>query len=1421
MMVPDRLAYWLKGDRTQNFGDYLGEFILKSLFVAFDEGPKLHLSGSVIDDGMIPLVDDPIDPSQPRVSFWGCGIRTRGGLLRANRAHIEFFAVRGPVSASDLRLGNSVPFGDPGLLLPALYKPRVATQFRGKAVCIPHINDERSDEDLLSLAAGDVILRSSILDNHDAFLAFIDSVASAGFVLSASLHGAVVAAAYGRPFAFWDNGHLDLPTKWEDFASYANFETHGIRTISDAITYYESKIAPTLAIPSLWPLLANAPCQIKPTALLKVLQYELMREGDIEASKALDSKIESFLANPEHFDRLAERTRRYSRKRLESVTDSLAEKEAQLNALKALIAQEVQEGQKRLGELNRRLDEERRHTARKEADHEKRLIALSAELGTSNARTTELSVVIENLNARAQGSEQALQKREKQLEEFTQDFDAERMSFKQREVEHEAQVAALSSKFSTLTALTTEQSLVIENLNARAQGSEQGLHESQQRLEEVTKCLDDERINVKGREVEHETRLATLSSELGTLNARATEQSLMIEKLDTRARESEQSLQESQRQLNEVGHCLGQERINFASKEIGYESRLSQLSAELDMSKARTRELSQTFENLSARALDSERDLQGTKKRLDEARRYLDRERVIFARKEVGYEGRLAALSSELALSKEANADASSHFDRGRVANAELTNLLADCRAQIDSLRVTLSSNETDLLLQRRAKAALDFRIYRLEREMVTRVLRVIGRQSLFERVSGRATGARRALADQTRRIADYVTTFDASRIMAPGERDRGARIVQFLLSASDSIADLPFFDVPTYVGMYRESIPAGTNPLIHYLSCGPGDKQRPHILFDTEYYLTKYPGSATMSIDAFAHYVRWGADKGYNPHPLFDTQYYLSRCPDVAISRVNPLVHYLMYPGCHPHPLFDTEYYLKQSPEVAGSGQNPLAHYLTEGAESGLDPHPWFSSRFYLDGYHDVAAAGVNPLVHYLTFGAREGRNPHPAFSTNAYLDSHPELRKSGENPLIHFLTETKTGGPIPMLSLPIPQSVHDDESLESPAPRRRRVVLMIDACYPRPDKDSGSLDQVAFVRIFQNLGYEVTFAADLELGVETPYRDKMESMQVKCLTYPEYQSIDEYLRRHADKVAICFLSRVHFGTRHIQAIRQLCPEALVIYNTVDLHHVREQRQAALNSDSEGLARARDTYVAEAAATRDSDATILVSDREATYWKTELPDAAIYVVPLIRDYKVGRMGSFGDRSSIAFIGGFKHLPNVDAVTHFLDDIWPLVRTSLPDVVFHVIGPDLPDSLSTRSDAGVKFVGHVEDLEGYLAGIRLTVAPLRYGSGAKGKIVSSLACGVPCVASPIASEGMGLADGVNVLVGDSSIAFADKVVGVYRDQVLWSVLSDNGMRMIAEHHSIEHGVDLVRSIVQSVVSRKLTPSSEALPASSN
>jgi O-antigen biosynthesis protein len=92
----------------------------------------------------------------------------------------------------------------------------------------------------------------------------------------------------------------------------------------------------------------------------------------------------------------------------------------------------------------------------------------------------------------------------------------------------------------------------------------------------------------------------------------------------------------------------------------------------------------------------------------------------------------------------------------------------------------------------------------------------------------------------------------------------------------------------------------------------------------------------------------------------------------------------------------------------------------------------------------------------------------------------------------------------------------------------------------------------------------------------------------------------------------------------------------------------------------------------------------------------------------------------------------------------------------------------------------VVFHGHVPDLDALLDASAISVAPLRFGAGVKGKINQSLARGLPVVATACAIEGMHLVDGQDVLVADTADAFADAVVRLVDDDALWRRLRDGG-----------------------------------------
>jgi glycosyltransferase involved in cell wall biosynthesis len=158
-------------------------------------------------------------------------------------------------------------------------------------------------------------------------------------------------------------------------------------------------------------------------------------------------------------------------------------------------------------------------------------------------------------------------------------------------------------------------------------------------------------------------------------------------------------------------------------------------------------------------------------------------------------------------------------------------------------------------------------------------------------------------------------------------------------------------------------------------------------------------------------------------------------------------------------------------------------------------------------------------------------------------------------------------------------------------------------------------------------------------------------------------------------------------------------------------------------------------------------------------------------------------------RRGLLFIGGFQHPPNVDAMLWYAREILPHVRRLLQGVKTYVVGSRVPASVRSLAAEDFAILGHVPDIDPYLAGCRVSIAPLRYGAGVKGKINSAMSYGLPVVATTPSVEGMHLAHGRDVLVADEPEAFAAAIARLYEDRVLWERLSAAGRENVERHFS--------------------------------
>lgn len=362
------------------------------------------------------------------------------------------------------------------------------------------------------------------------------------------------------------------------------------------------------------------------------------------------------------------------------------------------------------------------------------------------------------------------------------------------------------------------------------------------------------------------------------------------------------------------------------------------------------------------------------------------------------------------------------------------------------------------------------------------------------------------------------------------------------------------------------------------------------------------------------------------------------------------------------------------------------------------------------------------------------------------------------------------------------------------------QRRALVIDWRTPMPDQDAGSVEAVNYMRLLQDLGFKVTFIPADSFFPAGRYTSALQFLGIECLYVPHVASVRAHLEEWGADYDLVILSRVHNAARHIDAVRQFCPRAKILFYTVDLHYLREQRQAELTGSAALARAAARTKELELRTMRRADATIVLSRAEQDLLSREVPDVRLFVIPLLREFP-GRADAFAPRRGIVFIGSYEHLPNVDAVRHFAAEVWPLVRRRLPDAEFLVLGSNPPADVRALEGGGIHVTGYVEDLMPYFNRCRLSVAPLRYGAGIKGKIATSLGFGVPCVATRIAVEGMGMTHGVDVLVADSPEDLAQAVVRLHTDESLWLSVSDKGLEFVERNYALAAGRELLRAML--------------------
>jgi glycosyltransferase involved in cell wall biosynthesis len=206
----------------------------------------------------------------------------------------------------------------------------------------------------------------------------------------------------------------------------------------------------------------------------------------------------------------------------------------------------------------------------------------------------------------------------------------------------------------------------------------------------------------------------------------------------------------------------------------------------------------------------------------------------------------------------------------------------------------------------------------------------------------------------------------------------------------------------------------------------------------------------------------------------------------------------------------------------------------------------------------------------------------------------------------------------------------------------------------------------------------------------------------------------------------------------------------------------------------------------------READGVYLCSVEDERRLLEQVPGARTAVIPNAADveyYRPRPTDPPPDGRTVVYFGLLSTVPNIDAVIHFVRDIWPRIVAAHPEACCKIIGGRPPSSLLELAGPRVELTGFVSDLRPHLAAAAAVVVPLRLGGGTRLKIVEAMAMGKAIVSTTLGAEGIEAVPGRDLLVEDQPAAFAEAVNRLLAEPGLAARIGHSARKLAIERYS--------------------------------
>tara|TARA_R110002051_G_scaffold137916_4_gene210630 strand:- start:53500 stop:54738 length:1239 start_codon:yes stop_codon:yes gene_type:complete len=352
-----------------------------------------------------------------------------------------------------------------------------------------------------------------------------------------------------------------------------------------------------------------------------------------------------------------------------------------------------------------------------------------------------------------------------------------------------------------------------------------------------------------------------------------------------------------------------------------------------------------------------------------------------------------------------------------------------------------------------------------------------------------------------------------------------------------------------------------------------------------------------------------------------------------------------------------------------------------------------------------------------------------------------------------------------------------------------KNKNLLVIALVWPEPASTAAGVRMMQLIEVFKQQDYIITIAS---AASKSDYSENIEALGYQTANIKmNVSSFDIFIKELNPGVVLFdrFLTEEQFGWR----VAENCPDAIRVLDTEDLHSLRHVREQCFKKDISFTTDAwltDDKTKREIASIYRCDLSLIISSYELELLTDVLKinKSLLLLLPFMVDEITTETNwkSFEERENFVFIGGGKHAPNIDAIKCLKNDIWPLIHQVLPKASLLIYGAYLPQQVVEMNNPATGFIvhGRAEDVNEIMQTAKVCLAPLRYGAGIKGKLLTAMQNGTPSVTTKIGAEGMHGILNWNGYVVDNYSAFAKAAIQLYTTEDAWYQAQYQGKKLI-------------------------------------